>query len=68
MKIKIFFDRTNEEKIVKLKGIKNIKQLLEKLNINPVEVVIVKNGKIVIESEKINDGDEIKIIPTVSGG
>lgn len=68
MKVKIFFDRINKEQIIEIERNTTIRKLLKKLNINPVEVVVVKNGRIVIESEKINDGDEIKIISTVSGG
>jgi len=68
MKLKVFFDRLNEKKEIEIEENINVKQLLEKLGINPVEVVVVKNGKIVVEGEKLKDGDELKLISVVSGG
>ena len=35
---------------------------------NPETVVVRLNGRIVPETEKLSDGDEIEIIPIVSGG
>lgn len=47
---------------------KNIRELLEFLNINPVEVVCVKNGNVVPEDENIDENDIIELFPVVSGG
>ena len=46
----------------------SVKHLLEKLNVNPVEVVIKKNDEIVFEDEIITSKDNIKIINVVFGG
>ncbi len=46
----------------------SVKHLLEKLNVNPVEVVIKKNEEIVFEDEIITSKDNIKIINVVFGG
>ncbi len=46
----------------------SVKHLLEKLNVNPVEVVIKKNDELVFEDEIITSKDNIKIINVVCGG
>lgn len=46
----------------------SVKHLLEKLNVNPVEVVIKKNDELVFEDEIITSKDNIKIINVVFGG
>ncbi|MBE0515905.1 MAG: MoaD/ThiS family protein [Methanophagales archaeon] len=45
-----------------------IEDLLEELGINPVEVIIAKNGKIVPEDEMVGNDDELKIIGVKHGG
>ena len=45
-----------------------IEHLLEELGINPVEVIIAKNGKIVPEDEIVRNEDELKIIRVKHGG
>lgn len=45
-----------------------IEDVLKRLGINPVEVIVVKNGKIVSEEETADSGDELKIVRVVHGG
>ena len=45
-----------------------IEDVLRCLGINPVEVIVVKNGKIVSEEETAGSGDELKIVRVVHGG
>lgn len=47
---------------------KRIENLLKELSINPVEVIIARNGKIVPEDETVVDEDEIKVIRVIHGG
>ncbi len=42
--------------------------LLKELGHNQEVVVVRRNGRIVPEGEQLADGDEIEIIPVVSGG
>lgn len=42
--------------------------LLEQLDRNPETVVVKRNEKVVPEEEELEDGDEIEVIPVVSGG
>lgn len=63
--MKVYIERTNENKNIKAS---NVTELLEKLNINPGTVLVIKKNTLVPESEKLSDKDEIKIISVVSGG
>lgn len=46
----------------------SVKHLLEKLNVNSVEVIIKKNDEIVFEDEIITNDDDLKIINVIFGG
>ena len=45
-----------------------ISDLLEELGQNPEAVVTRRDGKIVPEADELEDGDQIEVIPVVSGG
>jgi sulfur carrier protein len=45
-----------------------IEDILKELKINPVEVIVARNGRVVSELERITDEDEMKIIRVVHGG
>ena len=49
-------------------GSARIEDILRDLKINPVEVIVAKNGKIVSEEEQANSEDELKIVRIVHGG
>ena len=68
MEIKAFIDRENSSKSAELDRDATIKDLLASLKINPVTVIVAKNGELVMESEKINENDNIKIFSVISGG
>ena len=68
MKLKVFYDRENSEKILQLEGSIKVKELLKKMNINPVTVIVSKNNSIITEDESLGDKDDIKIISVISGG
>ncbi len=46
----------------------SIRDLLESLDRNPETVVVKRNDKIVPEEEELESGDEIVVVPVVSGG
>ncbi|HLC55627.1 MAG TPA: MoaD/ThiS family protein [Candidatus Nanoarchaeia archaeon] len=68
MKIKAFIERENKTKEITLKENSKIIDLLKELKINQTSVFITKNNEIVIEDEKLEDKDEIKILSVISGG
>ncbi len=45
-----------------------IEDILKDLKINPVEVIVARNGKVVSEMDRIKEEDELKIIRVVHGG
>lgn len=45
-----------------------IEDVLKELGINPVEVIVARNGKIVAEEENAGSADELKIVRVVHGG
>ena len=66
--VKIFVDRENLNKAVKLENTALVMDLLKELKINPVTVIVSRNNELILENEKLNDGDEIKILSVISGG
>ena len=45
-----------------------IEDVLKRLGINPVEVIVAKNGRIVSDEETVDSKDELKIVRVVHGG
>ena len=68
MKLKVFYDRESKEKTIELGNNATIKDLLKKMEINPVTVIVSKNNDVVLEDEKLKEKDDIKIISVISGG
>jgi|TARA_Y100000310_G_C20547612_1_gene746380 sulfur carrier protein ThiS len=68
MNIKVFYDRENKEKTIELDENISVKGLLKKMDINPVTVIVSKNNNIILEDEKLDDKDDVKIISVISGG
>jgi sulfur carrier protein ThiS len=64
--MKIFIEKTDEKINLKFEG--EAKALLKKLKINPEEVIVVKNGELISEEEKLSDSDYVKILSVISGG
>lgn len=46
----------------------SIEEILKQLGINPEEVIVAKNGRIVPEEETAGSSDELKIVRFVHGG
>ncbi len=45
-----------------------VSDLLSRLNLRSVSHIVIKNGEPVPESYELADGDEVEILPVVSGG
>lgn len=63
--MKVFIEREDKEVNVKAK---TVKELLKKLNINPVTVIVAKNNELVTDDTKLSEKDDIKLISVISGG
>ncbi|NQE46572.1 Small archaeal modifier protein 2 [ANME-1 cluster archaeon GoMg2] len=66
VKVKIVADKT-EERIIEAAEDDTYECVLAKLGVNPVEVLVLRNGRPVPEDEEVAEG-EITIIRIVSGG
>lgn len=64
--MKIFLQKENKHKSLHFNG--KVQELLKKLNINPVTVIVLRNGEIVLDDESLGNDDQIKILSVVSGG
>jgi len=63
--MKVFLEKENKTKEVKAK---TIKEVLEKLKINPITVLTVVNDELVTDDRKLGDKDKVKLLEVVSGG
>ncbi len=68
MKVKIFLEKENSQKILEVPKNQTIEYVLKKLKINPQTVIVVKNGEVVTEQETIREKDELKILSVKLGG
>ena len=68
IKVSVFIDRENKNTALELDNKSIASDLLRKLNINPVTVILSRNSELILEDEKLNDNDEIKILSVISGG
>ena len=68
IKVSVFVDRENKNKEVELEGNSTVAVLLEKLDINPITVIISRDNELILENEKLNDNDKIKVLSVISGG
>ena len=68
MQISVFYDRENKEKTIEVGGNASVKDLLNRMNVNPVTVIVSRDNNIITEEEKVNDKDKIRLISVISGG
>lgn len=68
MKIHASADRDRREETVELPDGATARQLLEKLDINPVEVILSRDNELITDDEELRDNDTIKILSVISGG
>ena len=68
IKVNVFVDRGNQTKTIDLESNSKVKDLLSKLKINPVTVIVSRSNELILEDERLDDNDEIKILSVISGG
>ena len=66
--VNAFIDRENKNTKLELDDNSQVIDLLKKLKINPVTVIVSRNNELILEDEKLNNNDEIKILSVISGG
>lgn len=62
----IYIEKKNKTISMKFKG--SVKELLQKLKINPETVLVARNNELVTEDTILNNSDNIKILSVISGG
>ena len=65
--MRILVESRDFKKSIALKG-KTVKELMKQIKLSSEDFVISRNGEIVLEDEKLNDKDKIKLFPVISGG
>ena len=63
--VNVFIEKENKNTKAEAE---TVKELLEKLNINPETVLVIKNNELILLDEKLNKKDEIKLLSVISGG
>ncbi len=63
--VKVFIERFNETKEV---DASNIRDLFNKLNINPETVIAVRDNEIILDNANLDKNDSIKLLSVISGG
>jgi sulfur carrier protein len=51
-----------------LEGKFTVRQAVEKVGLNPESVLAVRNGNLVTEDVRLEDGDEVRLVAVISGG
>ena len=66
--MRVIIEESNTEKEIELKKPETLKNILKRLKILNSSSILVKNDKIVLEDEIVENTDTITILTVVSGG
>ncbi|MEK6968019.1 MAG: MoaD/ThiS family protein [Nanoarchaeota archaeon] len=64
--MKVHIERQNKNIEVKFSG--SVKDLLEKISVNPEAVLVVRDSELLTLDRDVSDNDEIKLLSVISGG
>ena len=64
MKVKL----RNPDRMVEVKGPRNVVALLKDLDIVPEAVLVIRDGTLMTRDEVVGDEDTIEVRPVLSGG
>jgi len=68
VRVRVKIIDTDQEWLVEAENGARIRDVLEKLDLNPEEYIVSRNGEVVAEDEEVGEGDLIILYPVVSGG
>jgi sulfur carrier protein ThiS len=51
-----------------LDGKFTVRQAIEKVGLNPESVLAVRDGELITEDVRLDDGDEVRLVAVISGG
>ncbi|MDX1620282.1 MAG: ATP-binding protein, partial [Nitriliruptorales bacterium] len=58
----------NPDRVERLNGPKQVREVLDELDINPTTVLVIRDGQLLTHETSLDDRDEIEIRPVISGG
>ena len=64
--MEVYIEKTGKIKQIMFEG--KVRSLLQKLNINPETVIVVKNNELITEEDLVKNKDKLKIMSVISGG
>jgi sulfur carrier protein ThiS len=50
------------------KKLERVVDIFKELNLNPEEYIVIRNGEVLTEDEKLEENDKIELIRVISGG
>ena len=68
IKINVFVDKENKNIEMEINKSAAVKDMLNRLKINPVTVLVSRGNELITEEEKLKDKDDIRILSVISGG
>ena len=51
-----------------LEGKFTVRQAIQEVGLNPEAVLAVRDGELITEDTRLDDGDEIRLVAVISGG
>jgi tRNA-5-methyluridine54 2-sulfurtransferase len=58
----------NPTRVVEVDGARRVRELLERLELNPETVLVIRGADLLTREERLDPSDEVEIRPVISGG
>jgi len=58
----------HQRREVELTGVRSVQELLDRLQLNPETVLVVRGSELLTRDARLGEDDEVEIRPVVSGG
>ena len=66
--MRVYVKITYRDKEWKLHGEWRVREAVREIGLVPQTVLVVRDGKLLTEDATLNEDDEVKLVPVVSGG
>ena len=64
--MKVFIEKQNKNMELKFSG--TVKELLEKISVNPETILVVRDKELLTLDRDVDDKDEVRLLSVISGG
>jgi sulfur carrier protein len=58
----------HQRREVELSGVRTVRELLDRLQLNPETVLVVRGSELLTRDARLNEEDDLEVRPVVSGG